>query len=114
MVIRIFVNPAIKKALCREAGAHRDWLAKIRPWWYHEDHFHVRLACPSESDECKAQPLPPADEGSGYELDYWIKKAQLVPKRTPRGSTTQASYNSRGHASNVPTDRESSLRDDAP
>jgi murein endopeptidase len=31
---RIFVNPAIKKALCREAGAHRDWLAKVRPWWY--------------------------------------------------------------------------------
>src|SRR6476659_4456561 len=53
VVTRIFVNPAIKKALCREAGAHRDWLAKVRPWWYHEDHFHIRLACPAESAECK-------------------------------------------------------------
>jgi penicillin-insensitive murein DD-endopeptidase len=83
VVTRIFVNPAIKRALCREAGAHRDWLTKVRPWWYHEDHFHVRLACPSESAECKAQPLPAVGEGCGYELDYWIKKAQLVPKEPP-------------------------------
>jgi penicillin-insensitive murein DD-endopeptidase len=83
MVTRIFVNPAIKKALCREAGANRDWLAKVRPWWYHDHHFHVRLACPSESAECKEQPLPPADDGCGYELDYWMKKAQLVPKEPP-------------------------------
>ena len=83
VVSRIFVNPAIKKALCREAGANRGWLSKVRPWWYHEDHFHVRLACPAESTECKEQPLPLADEGCGYELDYWIKKAQLVPKEPP-------------------------------
>jgi penicillin-insensitive murein DD-endopeptidase len=75
VVSRIFVNPAIRKALCREAGANRGWLSKVRPWWYHEDHFHVRLACPAESTECKEQPLPLADEGCGYELDYWIKKA---------------------------------------
>ena len=46
-VSRIFVNPAIKKAMCREAGGRRGWLAKVRPWWHHEDHFHVRLACPA-------------------------------------------------------------------
>jgi penicillin-insensitive murein DD-endopeptidase len=83
VVTRIFVNPAIKKALCREAGADRGWLAKIRPWWYHEHHFHVRLACPAESAECKEQPLPRADEGCGEELAYWLKKAQLVPKQEP-------------------------------
>ena len=32
-VQRIFVNPAIKKALCREAKGDRSWLSKIRPWW---------------------------------------------------------------------------------
>ena len=83
VVSRIFVNPAIKKSLCREAGADRGWLAKVRPWWYHEDHFHVRLACPAESAECKEQPLPAADEGCGQELALWIKKAQLVPKQPP-------------------------------
>ena len=45
-VARIFVNPAIKRALCREAGADRAWLRRIRPWWGHNYHFHVRLACP--------------------------------------------------------------------
>ena len=80
-VSRIFVNPAIKKAMCREAGGRRGWLAKVRPWWHHEDHFHVRLACPAGSAECKSQPLPPAEEGCGHELDSWIKKAQLVPKQ---------------------------------
>ena len=29
-VARIFVNPAIKKALCREAGADRGWLTKVQ------------------------------------------------------------------------------------
>jgi penicillin-insensitive murein DD-endopeptidase len=83
VVSRIFVNPAIKKALCREAGAHRGWLAKVRPWWRHEDHFHVRLACPAESTQCKPQPLPPTVEGCGHELDSWIKKALLLPKVPP-------------------------------
>ena len=32
-VTRIFVNPAIKKVMCREAGSDRSWLAKVRPWW---------------------------------------------------------------------------------
>ena len=42
-VERIFVNAAIKKALCREAGSDRAWLAKVRPWWGHDYHFHVRI-----------------------------------------------------------------------
>jgi penicillin-insensitive murein endopeptidase len=43
-VTRIFVNAAIKKALCREAGAAREWLSKVRPWYGHAEHFHVRIA----------------------------------------------------------------------
>ncbi len=45
-VARIFVNPAIKRELCREAGTDRAWLNKIRPWWGHDYHFHLRLLCP--------------------------------------------------------------------
>ena len=32
-VQRIFVNAAIKKALCREAKGDRGWLSKVRPMW---------------------------------------------------------------------------------
>ena len=32
LVERIFVNAAIKKALCREAGNDRGWLHKVRPY----------------------------------------------------------------------------------
>src|SRR6267142_3735618 len=41
-VERIFVNAAIKKALCREAGDDRAWLNKVRQYWQHDYHFHVR------------------------------------------------------------------------
>jgi penicillin-insensitive murein endopeptidase len=42
-VERIFVNAAIKKALCREAGNDRGWLHKVRPYYGHDYHFHVRI-----------------------------------------------------------------------
>src|SRR5215831_12323859 len=37
VVIRILVNAAIKKVLCREAGADRAWLFKVRPWYGHAE-----------------------------------------------------------------------------
>ena len=55
---RIFVNAAIKKALCREAKGDRSWLSKIRPWWGHDYHFHIRITCPPGSSECEGQPAP--------------------------------------------------------
>jgi penicillin-insensitive murein DD-endopeptidase len=79
-VERIFVNAAIKKALCREAGSDRAWLAKVRPWWGHDYHFHVRIYCPVDSPQCKPQPPPEAGDGCGRELDYWFSDAVLHPK----------------------------------
>ena len=55
-VERILVNPAIKKALCREAGNDRAWLHKVRPWYCHNYHFHIRIGCPADSPTCKGQP----------------------------------------------------------
>jgi penicillin-insensitive murein endopeptidase len=70
-VERIFVNPVIKQALCRQAG-NAPWLRKLRPWYGHDDHFHVRLACPPGSPECVPQgPLPPGS-GCGADLDWWF------------------------------------------
>jgi penicillin-insensitive murein endopeptidase len=86
---RMFVNPAIKRALCSEAAnspaAERAWLAKVRPWWGHDDHFHIRLNCPPGQDLCEAQePVPPGD-GCGKELDYLFTPEGRHPKPGPPG-----------------------------
>jgi len=90
-VARIFVNPAIKRALCRETGADRGWLAKIRPWWGHDYHFHVRLACPAGNPECRDQPRPAAGDGCGAELDWWFTPEALYPKPGPPGKPLRLS-----------------------
>jgi penicillin-insensitive murein endopeptidase len=79
-VTRIFVNAAIKKEMCSEAGTDRAWLSKVRPWWGHAEHFHVRLACPADSPQCKPQPPVQAGDGCGHELDFWFKDSTLHPK----------------------------------
>ena len=83
-VERIFVNPVIKAALCRSeiasSVAERTWLERIRPWYGHDDHFHVRLHCPASSPECEEQqPVPPGD-GCGAELESWLRH---LPPRPP-------------------------------
>jgi penicillin-insensitive murein endopeptidase len=79
-VARIFVNPAIKRQLCREAGRDRDWLTKVRPMWGHNYHFHVRLACAATGEPCADQDPPPVGDGCGPELDRWFTDDMLNPK----------------------------------
>lgn len=80
-VERIFVNAAIKKALCREAKGDRSWLSKIRPMYGHDYHFHVRMKCPAGSTNCEAQPAPNEGEAcSAGDLAYWFTDAVLHPK----------------------------------
>jgi penicillin-insensitive murein endopeptidase len=82
-VERIFVNAAIKKALCREATGNRSWLFKVRPMYGHDYHFHIRIKCPPGSRDCKPQEPPPESDGCGHELDYWFSDAVLHPKPPP-------------------------------
>jgi penicillin-insensitive murein endopeptidase len=73
---RIFVHPAIKKALCEQAssvGKDRSWLGKVRPWWNHHYHFHVRLSCPAGAADCDGQKPVTGDDGCGDELKNWYK-----------------------------------------
>ena len=59
-VQRIFVHPGIKKAMCDTYGAsHANdyWMNKLRPYWGHYYHFHVRLFCQDGSPGCKPQPI---------------------------------------------------------
>jgi len=88
-VQRVFVNAAIKKALCREAGGEGDWLNKVRPYWGHDYHFHVRLVCPPDSPECKPQDPVPPGEGCGKELDWWFRDAVIHPKPPPPPDPTK-------------------------
>ena len=78
-VARIFVNPAIKRELCREAGTDRAWLSKIRPWWGHDYHFHMRLVCPPGETQCRNQAPPPEGDGCGKELAWWFTPEALHP-----------------------------------
>lgn len=71
-VSRIFVNPAIKRQLCDTAGTDRQWLHKVRPWFAHRAHMHVRLNCPPGSTACEAQLPPPPGDGCGAELASWF------------------------------------------
>ncbi len=90
-VARIFVNPAIKKALCREAGQDRGWLTKVRPIYGHNYHFHIRLACPAGDGDCSDQDPPPGGDGCGAELAQWFTPQMLYPKPgKPRPPMTMA------------------------
>jgi len=79
-VERVFVNAAIKKALCREAGKDRAFLQKVRPWWGHDYHFHVRMACQPDSPDCKTQDPAAEAEGCGKDLDWWFRDSVIHPE----------------------------------
>lgn len=79
-VARILVHPGIKKALCEINWRDRSFLTKIRPWYGHHYHMHVRLNCPEGSDICVNQAPPPAGDGCGAPLDYWFTEAPYKPR----------------------------------
>jgi penicillin-insensitive murein endopeptidase len=82
-VARIFVAPGIKKSLCAITWRDRSFLEKIRPWYGHDDHIHVRLTCPAGASSCVDQdPVPPGD-GCGADLDYWFTDAPYRPDDDP-------------------------------
>lgn len=81
-VDRIFVNAAIKRAVCQAYPGERPaWLTKLRPWWGHDEHFHVRLHCPADSPDCEpAAALPPGDGCD--EADSWLDAEARAAGRT--------------------------------
>lgn len=81
-VERVLVNAAIKKEMCRMQGAnHPTWMDKVRPWYGHQDHIHVRLKCPADSPNCRHQEPVPDGPGCGKELDFWFSDKVLHPKK---------------------------------
>jgi penicillin-insensitive murein DD-endopeptidase len=81
---RVLVNPAIKRALCRDhAGA--PWLRRVRPWWGHDSHLHLRLRCPGGQPECQDIAPPPPGDGCDNTLDWWFTEAARRPAPRPPG-----------------------------
>lgn len=81
-VARIFVFPGAKVDMCKWAKGNRSWLRKIRPWWGHHYHFHVRLNCPKGTRGCVNQANPPAGDGCG-EAQEWVNNILNPPPPDP-------------------------------
>jgi penicillin-insensitive murein endopeptidase len=93
---RVFVFPGAKVAMCDWATGDRSWLNKIRPWYGHHYHFHVRLTCPAGASGCENQAPPPAGDGCA-DAQTWVNNILNPPPpdpsatpRTPRGPLTMA------------------------
>lgn len=82
-VARIFVFPGAKVQMCKDEKGNRDWLRKIRPWYGHHYHFHVRLACPKGIKGCENQAPPPAGDGCA-DAQKWVDDILNPPKPKPR------------------------------
>lgn len=80
-VDRIFVNALVKREACA-ASPGAPWLGRLRPWWGHDEHFHVRLRCPPGSPGCRAQEPPPPGDGC-EEAESWIGREKEPPVRQP-------------------------------
>jgi len=78
-VARIFVSGAIKLQMCADLPARdHKYLRKLRPWWGHRDHFHVRLNCPAGAQNCTEQAPPPAGDGCESAV-WWVTDALKPP-----------------------------------
>ncbi|MBI6630672.1 penicillin-insensitive murein endopeptidase [Pontibaca salina] len=81
-VARIFVFPGAKVQMCADERGNRDWLRKVRPWWGHHYHFHVRLACPRGARGCANQDAPPPGDGCA-EAQQWVHNILNPPPPDP-------------------------------
>ena len=79
---RIFVFPGAKVRMCKEESGDRSWLRKIRPWWGHHYHFHVRLRCPDGARGCEDQAPPPPGDGCA-DARQWVKNILDPPPPDP-------------------------------
>ncbi len=81
-VARIFVFPGAKVRMCNEETGNRAYLRKIRPWWGHHYHFHVRLNCPRGGAHCVNQDPPPPGDGCD-DAQTWVNNILNPPPPDP-------------------------------
>lgn len=81
-VARIFVFPGAKVQMCDDETGDRSYLRKIRPWYGHHYHFHVRLNCPSGMRGCEDQAAPPPGDGCA-DARQWVNNILNPPPPDP-------------------------------
>lgn len=86
-VERLFVHPGIKKELCDNWKGDRSNLNKVRPYYGHHYHFHIRLKCPPGSVGCKSQVRVPDDNSCGAPLAWWFEPARWAPPKPAKPGT---------------------------
>lgn len=79
---RVFIFPGAKVQMCRDETGDRAWLRKVRPWWGHHYHMHVRLNCPDDSEGCTPQATPPRGDGCA-EAEAWVRNILDPPPPDP-------------------------------
>ncbi|MEL6610140.1 MAG: penicillin-insensitive murein endopeptidase [Pseudomonadota bacterium] len=84
-VARIFVFPGAKVDMCNRETGNRAYLRKIRPWWGHHYHFHVRLNCPAGATGCTDQAPPPPGDGCA-EAEGWVDRILNPPPPDPNAT----------------------------
>lgn len=82
-VERILVHPGIKKKLCDTVSGDRAWLEKVRPFWGHDSHFHIRIGCQSGSPGCKPQRDTTPGDGCDKSLAWWFTEEPWRPNKNP-------------------------------
>ena len=87
-VARIFVFPGAKVQMCNDERGDRSWLRKIRPWWGHHYHFHVRLNCPRGARGCVEQDPPPRGDGCA-DAEDWVRNILNPPPPDPNAPAPQ-------------------------
>jgi penicillin-insensitive murein DD-endopeptidase len=81
-VARIFIFPGAKVQMCNDETGDRAWLRKVRPWWGHHYHIHVRLKCPPGAQDCVDQAPPPAGDGCA-DAQKWVDDILNPPPPNP-------------------------------
>jgi penicillin-insensitive murein endopeptidase len=79
---RIFIFPGAKVQMCKDETGDRAWLRKVRPWYGHHYHFHVRLNCPDNKSGCQPQAAPPPGDGCA-DAQQWVRNILNPPPPDP-------------------------------
>lgn len=94
-VERIFINPRFKKDLCMGTTSLKlnpEEQHKLRAWWGHDDHIHVRLRCPSDDIKCVSQKPIPAGDGCGDDLHWWFTDEAKLGEKDASWEEMKSTY----------------------
>lgn len=79
---RIFIFAGAKVQMCADETGDRTWLRKVRPWYGHDAHMHVRISCPRGARGCEDQAAPPPGDGCA-DAQAWVNGILNPPPPNP-------------------------------